>query len=218
VHLARGGSELAMMLAVDGDMRIVGADRNARHVLRLQQADLELGMVLSTLFERAPELFRRSSTAQSVQLILRQNGAAWQADVTVPRETMRPRITPAPISTQVRAKPSSIHSGGLSPQVAGHIRDYIESHLAENIRLDQLAALAGLSMSHFARAFKQTMGTPTRRYIIKRRIIRAQQLLADPTLSLSQIALRLGFADHSHFTRQFRLETGTTPRIARQMR
>jgi AraC-like DNA-binding protein len=95
------------------------------------------------------------------------------------------------------------------------IRDYIEEHPAENIELETLAEIAGLSKWHFARAFKQSVGTPPHFYLIQRRLERAQELLSETDLSLGQIALKSGFSDQSHFSRRFRMFVGVTPRSFR---
>ncbi len=62
---------------------------------------------------------------------------------------------------------------------------------------------------HFSRA--SPLGTSPYRYLNKRRILRAQQLLLDPQQTLTDIGLSLGFSSHSHFTNTFRKVTGMTP-------
>jgi AraC family transcriptional regulator len=88
---------------------------------------------------------------------------------------------------------------------------YIEEHLAETIPLAALANLVHLSPYYFCRAFKQSFGVPPHRYHIKRRIERAETLLADPAWSVTDIALELGFSETSSFSAAFRHTTGTTP-------
>jgi transcriptional regulator GlxA family with amidase domain len=101
--------------------------------------------------------------------------------------------------------------GGLPPRAARRVREYIEAHLEENISIQILAQTAGLSMFHFARAFKQSEGVTPHDFVVQRRIRRVQQLLADTTLSLSEIAIASGFSDQSHCTRRFREHIGVTP-------
>ena len=83
--------------------------------------------------------------------------------------------------------------------------------VAGDISLQELAGIAGLSTSHFGRAFKQSKGVTPHRYLTQRRVQRAQELLAGTELAFSEIALAAGFADQSHFCRQFRSVVGTTP-------
>ena len=101
--------------------------------------------------------------------------------------------------------------GGIAPARLRHVLGYIEEHLAENVPLSDLAAIAGMSLHHFAHAFKQSSGLSPHRFLIERRIARAQLLLADSALSIAEIALILGFGDQSHFTEHFRHVTGITP-------
>jgi AraC-like DNA-binding protein len=106
-------------------------------------------------------------------------------------------------------------TGGLTPRALQRVRDYIDEHLTENIELAALADITGLSRCYFARAFKQSVGTPPHYYLMQRRLERAQKLLAESNLSLAQIALASGFSDQSHFSRRFRLFFGMTPRAFR---
>jgi AraC family transcriptional regulator len=91
--------------------------------------------------------------------------------------------------------------------------DYIMENLEGHLTLEQMAAAAHLSPYHFARQFKATTGLPPHQFVISRRIERARQvLLADDEEPLAQIAIRLGFADQSHFARHFKRLVGVTPR------
>jgi AraC-like DNA-binding protein len=72
-------------------------------------------------------------------------------------------------------------------------------------------AIAGLSVFHFAREFKHSAGVTPHYYLVRRRVERAQELLAGSDLSLSEIAFTTGFSDQSHFTRHFRHMIGMTP-------
>ena len=101
--------------------------------------------------------------------------------------------------------------GGLPPRVLQRVRDYVETHLEDSISLQNLASTAGLSTSHFSRAFKQSEGMTPHRYLLHRRVRRALGLLAETTLAMSEVAMASGFADQSHFCRQFRKLVGATP-------
>jgi AraC family transcriptional regulator len=101
--------------------------------------------------------------------------------------------------------------GGLPPRVLRRAREYIESHLEQKISIESLADTVGLSMFHFARAFKQSEGVTPHGYLVQRRVKRAQELLADTDLPLSEIAVAVGFADQSHCARRFREHVGLTP-------
>ena len=79
--------------------------------------------------------------------------------------------------------------GGLPPRALRRVREYIEAHLEETISIDALAGIVGLSKYHFARAFKQSEGLTPHDYLLQCRVRRAQELLANTDLPLSEIAL-----------------------------
>jgi len=89
--------------------------------------------------------------------------------------------------------------------------DYIREHPTVSFSLDELAAVAGLSRHHFARVFRAVTGESPVRYVERTRIDYAMLLLASGNLSLSEVAVAVGFSDQSHFTRRFRAYAGLTP-------
>ena len=100
---------------------------------------------------------------------------------------------------------------GLPPRAFQRVRDYILAHLEENISNRGLAALAGLSAFHFARAFKRSAGVTPHQFVLERRVERVKRLLVETDLPLAQIAVAAGFADQSHCARRFRDFVGITP-------
>jgi AraC-like DNA-binding protein len=110
--------------------------------------------------------------------------------------------------------------GGLASWQEKRAKELLESDLSGAFPLSRLALECGLSVRHFTRAFRQSVGMPPHRYLLKRRIERARDLLRNPSLSLLEVALACGFADQSHFTRLFRASMQMSPgawrrRIAR---
>lgn len=91
------------------------------------------------------------------------------------------------------------------------IQDFIEENLDRKLSLEKLAAIVYLSQFHFVRAFKKATGITPHRYIIQRRLERAKILLTVTRLSVQEIAIKVGYANKSHFTTQFRKYIGTTP-------
>ncbi len=110
-----------------------------------------------------------------------------------------------------KAVPPPPARGGLSPRALRRVREYIDTHLEEATGLKDLADIAGLSMFHFARAFKQSQGVTPNCYLFQRRVEHAQKILAETDMPMSEIAMATGFSDQSHFARRFREHFGTTP-------
>ena len=108
--------------------------------------------------------------------------------------------------------------GGLAPSTLRRVREHIEKCLGQHIDLCELAGLTGLSPCHFSRAFKQSMGMPPHRYLMSRRVVAAAKLIESTDLPMSEIALEVGFADQSHFTRVFTAQIGESPRRFRHQR
>jgi AraC family transcriptional regulator len=102
-------------------------------------------------------------------------------------------------------------TGGLSAKRLRQVTDFIADNYSRDLKLNELAHVAGMSSFHFAREFKRTTGTTPHQYLIKFRIERAKALLAKNELPLIEVGLRSGFSHQSHFTRLFRRLTGTTP-------
>lgn len=108
------------------------------------------------------------------------------------------------------------------------VRDHIDAHLHSPLALDDLASVAGMSVFHFCRVFRENTGTTPHQYILRRRIEQAKRLLwshrggldgttteasaaAGGSLSMLEIALACGFNTPSHFAAQFKRHTGQTP-------
>ena len=91
------------------------------------------------------------------------------------------------------------------------VADFIAAHYKENMRLEPLVALTGMSTSRFERVFVETFGMPPLRYVNLMRVNAAHSLLENTDKLLSEIATETGFFDQSHLTRAFKKERGITP-------
>jgi AraC-like DNA-binding protein len=107
--------------------------------------------------------------------------------------------------------PRAPRPGGLAPWQERRAQELIRGHLAENLALADLARACDLSVAHFARAFKRSMGMPPYRFVLMLRIARAKRLLRKTQLPLADVATSCGFADQSHFTRAFHRVVGQSP-------
>ena len=222
------GQSISMLLAVNDDQRIVGVNRAARRALLLDDRGLQADLSLWKFFERNLDLFRRKNgTDIYTTLLIAGSNDSCPALVTPPNQTTgnpanmnahtRPRLDS--IGTLMKlAPPTQALGGGLSPSAMRRVRDYVDLHLSETIDLSTLAAVAGLSMHHFARQFKQSAGATPHHYLTQKRLEQAQALLTKTELPLSEIAYAAGFSDQSHLARHFRHAFGTTPRAFRDSR
>jgi AraC family transcriptional regulator len=98
-----------------------------------------------------------------------------------------------------------------------HVREYVDAHLSSKLDVHALARVVGLSASQFSRVFQKAVGVSPHRYVVQCRVRRARELLATTQLSLTDIALTSGFADHSHFSRRFHEFMGVPPREFRRL-
>jgi AraC-like DNA-binding protein len=212
-----------LLLAVDNDHCIAAANQAARAVLLLDDQKLQAGFSLWRIFERDRALFQRDASSDiPARLILAGRDEAWPALVTPPEGNSRASRSLTSITLHTRPRsdvlaglqsivPIPQPRGGLSPAAMRRVREYIEAHLNDSMELAELSAIAGLSVFHFARQFKQTTGVTPHFYLVRRRVERAKELLTRTELSLSDIAFAAGFADQSHLTRHFRQLAGITP-------
>jgi len=94
--------------------------------------------------------------------------------------------------------------------------DFIETHLARDFELAELARTAGVSAYHFIRCFKTSFGASPYQYVMKKRLDRVVELVQTTPLSLAEVALACGFSDQSHMTRALRKGMGLTPGAIRK--
>ena len=101
---------------------------------------------------------------------------------------------------------------GLPTARLKRVLQYIAAHLSDEIRLEMLASIAGMSRHHFSELFRCNTGVSPYQYVIGQRVERGKQMLRDTDLSILEIGLATGFADQSHFTKTFRRIARVTPR------
>lgn len=112
------------------------------------------------------------------------------------------------------------HSHVLEPKGThflklGELIVFMEQNLKENLRFEQLAKLANMSPTSLRRTFQQSFSCSPMSYLQKLRIQEAMLLLADPDLSITDVAHSVGYNDSSYFARVFKQETGETPKSYR---
>lgn len=108
------------------------------------------------------------------------------------------------------------YSTGLSASKLKRVLNYINDNLDQDLSLEAIAAQAEMSQYYFCSLFKRSVGISPWKYVIEQRILRAKALLKTTRMSLSEIALRCGFANQNHLNKQFRKLVGITPKVYRE--
>jgi AraC-like DNA-binding protein len=119
-------------------------------------------------------------------------------------------------------RPSSSAPGVASPpvryeippqhlEIARWVLEFIERCYQEGTPLSKIAESAGVSRSHLCRVFKRVTGLSLKRFLTRRRLQAAKQLILEPGATIDQVARRVGYRDAGHFDRVFRQWEGRTP-------
>lgn len=222
-------SQAGALIAVDSGYCIVGADRHARAQFAIDPESMGSGISVWALFERQRALLQKG-TRGDYAMPLRRVGTGDQRFTLVSPPLRDSTVHIGPVEAALLMQPRldllddlrrrfapEPQRGGLSPAVLRRVKDHIEAHLDTDLGLETLAALAGLSVHHFARSFRQSIGTSPHRFILQRRIKRAAELLINTGMPLSEIALSVGFNEASHFSRSFRDHEGLAPSEFRRL-
>lgn len=105
----------------------------------------------------------------------------------------------------------SVPKGGLAPWQLRRVQDFMIEHIAKTVTVKELADLAQISLTHFSRAFKASVGCAPHQWMTERRVEIAQKYLLVGAMPIVEISFALGFCDQAHFTRVFRRTIGDTP-------
>ena len=180
--------------------------------------ELEYPQLVPTLGTHSRLLLPHDPVALGIAHLLRRAciGSLELSDVeasTIAAKLAEVVLTPEPIRTDGR----QTSNGRLDGKTLTRVTDYIESQISGNIAVIDLAAIAGLSLFHFTRAFRNSIGMPPHQYVISRRLERAKILLISTDMIVQDIAWTLGFENLSHFRRKFHEQFGVTPARLREM-
>ena len=108
-------------------------------------------------------------------------------------------------------------NGGLTGYRLKQVLAFIEEQLTEDVSLERIAAVAGVSSSHLNTLFRHSMGVAVHQYVIQRRVELAKTLLLQEEKSITEIALEAGFAHQSHLARHMRRMLGLPPRALKRL-
>jgi AraC family transcriptional regulator len=109
-----------------------------------------------------------------------------------------------------------IPRSGLADWQVKRVTDFMRAHLDQDIGLSDLADVLDLSRFHFCTAFRFATGCTPYQWLTRERMKHAQRLLADPKLSITEIALLVGYQTPSAFATAFRKTVGVTPSAFRR--
>ena len=118
--------------------------------------------------------------------------------------------------TTLQGRSCNRSRGGLSVKTWRDIQNYIRANLSEDLSVKRLALVAGLSPSHFLRAFRETAGQPPHKYVLSTRLTMAEHLAVSTDLTLAAIARHTGFSNHSHMTAAMRRHKMIAPSALRR--
>lgn len=149
-----------------------------------------------------------------IELVPRMDGgAAWSLTNKIPLQASNGAVIgTAGLTRRLKENDASIPAGTRFGAVLDHLRD----HYRETVTNTQLARLSGLSVRAFERRFLEVFQMPPQQYLRRLRLRLASHALVVSRKSIVEVALGCGFADQSHFTREFHRHFGRTPRDFRE--
>ncbi len=166
----------------------------------------------------------RTNTAESTQLLapvlgrlLGDANAALDSDTGKVRACLTQAMALLGLPADERRAATHPRRGGLAPWQEQRVRQHIEAHLDQPIRIAALAEISRLSTGYFSAGFRTTFGASFQTFVAHQRIERAQRLMLSTQQSLTDVALASGFCDQAHFCRRFRRITGKTPNAWRRL-
>lgn len=101
--------------------------------------------------------------------------------------------------------------GGLSPNSARRVQEYLNENFTRKISVSELAYVAGVSANHFILRFGKTFGMPPHRYLMNLRLDFAEKLLLDGKLSIAEVAYVAGYSDQGHLATSMKKYRGKSP-------
>jgi AraC family transcriptional regulator len=116
------------------------------------------------------------------------------------------------VRAHVYRQPGKDGPASLPQEALKRVQTFVAEHLHEKLSLAVLAHEGRFSPGHFSRLFRGSTGLPPERYLLRARLLRARELLGTGDFTVSEVAHRVGFCDHSHLTVQFKRMFGCPPK------
>jgi AraC family transcriptional regulator len=105
--------------------------------------------------------------------------------------------------------------GGMAPRLLRRVIEFMHANIDKQIGLKDLADCAGLSLSHFSFQFRASTNQSPHQYMLRLRIERSKELLADSRFSVLDVGLEVGFRNQQHFATVFKTSVGVPPSVYR---
>ncbi|MFJ6326888.1 MULTISPECIES: helix-turn-helix domain-containing protein [unclassified Rhizobium] len=126
-------------------------------------------------------------------------------------------LTAAIFAIAFESRETHARSGTLASWQLNRVTEYMRLRLPEQVELQELASLVGLSQWHFARAFRASTGMSPYQWQLDIRLKQARHLLLSTDHTIDEIAVATGFSDYTHLIRQFKKKVGVPPAAWRRM-
>jgi AraC family transcriptional regulator len=145
-------------------------------------------------------------------------------EVDTDRAAAKASIAQASSLLQVQVERTAARSpnnralGGLTTWQIHRVSTFVDEHLEQPIRVEDMGQVLRLSVTYFRRAFRRSFGETPHAYLIRRRVDWARHLMLTSDMALSEVAQACGFADQAHLCRQFRQCIGASPASWRRER
>jgi AraC family transcriptional regulator len=106
--------------------------------------------------------------------------------------------------------------GGLSPARLRNVTEFIRSQIGEDLSLQKMAEVAGLSVTHFSSMFRESVGESPHQFVLRQRVQHGKELLRAREMRMLDVAMECGFKTQQHFARVFRNMQGASPKEYRR--
>ncbi|MAT91111.1 MAG: arabinose operon transcriptional regulator AraC [Halioglobus sp.] len=228
LHLTIGGNALFLSDGMEacvgaGDMMLLRPEANYHYGLHPRANNWEHLWALFQPRTYWEELLEWPQLDRGILLLSLPQGEAQRRQERLFRELIELGAQPDPMQSELQynkleeilirahAGNASLTARSLDPRIQ-RACDYLQAHLADNVRIDAVAAHCNLSTSRLAHLFKEQTGMAPKAWLNDRRLQKARRLLLNGNDSIASIGAQVGFDDPSHFTRYFSQSMGCSPR------